>query len=110
MQIQKYFPSRLLFIITAAIIWNVNIVEAHVTLQGGSEYDSQPAAFGKIFQFGIQYEARAQEVIDDPYLCGISPDGSIPYDLPPRQEDKITVPTDGSPGELTVNLVCWLET
>lgn len=97
MQIQKYFPSHLLFIITAGIIWNVNIVEAHVTLQGGSEYDSQPAAFGKIFQFGIQYEARAQEVIDDPYLCGISPDGSIPYDLPPRQEDKITVPTDGSP-------------
>lgn len=71
--------------------------EAHIILQTGSEFSSQPAAFGKTFQYGVHYEARVQVVPSDPYLCGIDENGAIPKDAPDRQVDKIVVPKDNLP-------------
>ena len=87
-----------LFILILNIL-NISPVLAHVALQGGGQYDSQPAAFGKMFQYGVQYGGRIQVVRDDPYLCGVDSNGNIPYALPERREDKIIVPPDGADGE-----------
>lgn len=95
--------SIILLLLKASIILNLlGTTEGHIILETGSEFSSQPAAFGKLFQYGVHYEARVQVIHDDPYLCA-DEDGVIPKNPPHRQPDKIIAPQDGLPGE-------WIQT
>jgi len=89
----------MLILKTSIISYLSCFTNAHVILEGGSEYDSQPAAFGTLFQYGKQYQSRVQLIPDDPYLCGIDENGNPTDDLPERQEGRIIVPADATPGE-----------
>jgi len=89
--------SIILLLLKASIILNLlGTTEGHIILETGSEFSSQPAAFGKLFQYGVHYEARVQVIHDDPYLCA-DEDGVIPKNPPHRQPDKIIAPQDGLP-------------
>jgi len=91
-------PNFLMLILKTSIISYLScFTNAHVILEGGSEYDSQPAAFGTLFQYGKQYQSRVQLIPDDPYLCGIDENGNPTDDLPERQEGRIIVPADATP-------------
>ena len=99
-RLTQTFEMILYLLINAAILLSLICpnAEAHVILERTSEYESQPAAFGKQFVPNIIYDARAQYIADDPFLCGVDENGVKSHGLPDRQVDRIVVPPDGLPG------------
>jgi hypothetical protein len=87
------FHSVILLIVVTTPSWAVITLE-----ESGIQYESYPANnFGRNFDYGYEYEARLQVILQDEYLCG----GNMTHN---SSQPLFVVPTDETtPGKHTIN-------
>jgi len=84
---------RILFCLTS-LLQVTFFIQAIVTIEeSGMQYESYPANnFGRTFDYGSEYEARLQVIVQDEYLCGEGVNNSSHQPL-------FVIPKDDTPGK-----------